>query len=66
MKNKWVQSTLSALSLALAVVLVVYLPQIVRALTGKPVSWREIGAVFATLSFPMIALMTALWRTRSC
>ncbi|MEV0200495.1 lysylphosphatidylglycerol synthase domain-containing protein [Nonomuraea sp. NPDC050691] len=61
MKNKWVQITLSALSLALAVVLVVYLPQIVHALTGKPVSWHEIGAVFATLGLPVIALMTALW-----
>ncbi|WP_219468401.1 lysylphosphatidylglycerol synthase transmembrane domain-containing protein [Nonomuraea rhizosphaerae] len=61
MKNRWLQITLSALSLALAVALVVYLPQIVHALTGKPVSWREIGAVFGTLGAGSIALMTALW-----
>ncbi|MEU0571305.1 lysylphosphatidylglycerol synthase transmembrane domain-containing protein [Nonomuraea sp. NPDC005983] len=61
MKNKWLQLTLSAFSLALAVLLVVYLPQIVHTLTGKPVSWREIGAVFSTLNVGMIALMTALW-----
>jgi uncharacterized membrane protein YbhN (UPF0104 family) len=61
MKNRWLQITLSALSLALAVVLVVYLPQIVHTLTGKPVSWRQIGAVFGTLSAGSIALMAALW-----
>ncbi|MEW9551273.1 lysylphosphatidylglycerol synthase domain-containing protein [Nonomuraea sp. NPDC050783] len=61
MKNKWLQIVLSALSLALAVLLVVYLPQIVHALTGKPVSWREIGAVFGALGVGQIALMTALW-----
>ncbi|MBT2228314.1 lysylphosphatidylglycerol synthase domain-containing protein [Nonomuraea sp. NEAU-A123] len=61
MKNRWLQITLSALSLALAVVLVVYLPQIVHALTGKPVSWHEIGKLFGTLSVGTIALMSALW-----
>ncbi|MGW4402397.1 lysylphosphatidylglycerol synthase domain-containing protein [Nonomuraea sp. NPDC004702] len=61
MKNKPLQIALSVLSLGLAVLLVVYLPQIVHALTGKPVSWREIGAVFGALSFGQIALMTALW-----
>ncbi|MEV4220640.1 lysylphosphatidylglycerol synthase domain-containing protein [Nonomuraea sp. NPDC049725] len=61
MKNKWLQITLSVLSLGLAVLLVVYLPQIVQTLTGKPVSWQEIGAVFGTLDAGMIALMTAVW-----
>lgn len=61
MKNKPLQIALSVLSLGLAVLLVVYLPQIVHALTGKPVSWREIGAVFGTLGVGEIALMTALW-----
>ncbi|MDX3104928.1 lysylphosphatidylglycerol synthase transmembrane domain-containing protein [Nonomuraea angiospora] len=61
MKNKWLQITLSVLSLGLAVLLVVYLPQIVRTLTGKPVSWHEIGKVFGTLGPGEIALMTALW-----
>ncbi|MFG2075643.1 lysylphosphatidylglycerol synthase domain-containing protein [Nonomuraea maritima] len=61
MKNKWLQIVLSVLSLGLAVLLVVYLPQIVHALTGKPVSWSEIGAVFGSLGAGQIALMTALW-----
>ncbi|MFI6919913.1 YbhN family protein [Nonomuraea spiralis] len=61
MKNKPLQIALSVVSLGLAMLLVVYLPQIVRALTGKPVSWHEIGAVFGTLSFGEIALMTTLW-----
>ncbi|MGW6498046.1 lysylphosphatidylglycerol synthase transmembrane domain-containing protein [Nonomuraea angiospora] len=61
MKNKWLQITLSVLSLGLAVLLVVYLPQIVRTLTGKPVSWHEIGKVFGMLGAGEIALMTALW-----
>ncbi|GAA2781044.1 lysylphosphatidylglycerol synthase domain-containing protein [Nonomuraea dietziae] len=61
MKNKWLQITLSVLSLALAVTLVVYLPQIVQALTGKKVSWAEIGAEFSAMSPGMIALMTAVW-----
>ncbi|SDJ58145.1 Lysylphosphatidylglycerol synthase TM region [Nonomuraea maritima] len=61
MKNKWLQIVLSVLSLGLAVLLVVYLPQIVHALTGKPVSWSEIGAVFSSLGAGQIALMTALW-----
>ncbi|MEQ4717762.1 lysylphosphatidylglycerol synthase domain-containing protein [Nonomuraea sp. B19D2] len=61
MKNKWLQITLSVLSLGLAVLLVVYLPQIVRTLTGKPVSWHEIGMVFGALGPGQIALMAALW-----
>ncbi|MEV0387839.1 lysylphosphatidylglycerol synthase domain-containing protein [Nonomuraea sp. NPDC050643] len=61
MKNKWLQITLSALSLGLAVLLMVYLPQIVRTLTGKDVSWAEIGAVFASLDAGEIALMTSVW-----
>lgn len=61
MKNKWLQITLSVLSLGLAVLLVVYLPQIVRSLTGKPVSWSEIGALFGSLGLGEIALMTGLW-----
>jgi uncharacterized membrane protein YbhN (UPF0104 family) len=61
MKNKWLQIALSVLSLGLAVVLVVYLPQIVRALTGKDVSWQEIWAVFGTLGAGTIALMTVVW-----
>ncbi|MEU6711571.1 lysylphosphatidylglycerol synthase domain-containing protein [Nonomuraea sp. NPDC046802] len=61
MKNKWLQIVLSVLSLGLAVLLVIYLPQIVRTLTGKPVSWAEIGAVFGTLGAGEIALMSGLW-----
>ncbi|MEO3888474.1 lysylphosphatidylglycerol synthase domain-containing protein [Nonomuraea sp. B5E05] len=61
MKNKWLQIALSVLSLGLAVLLVVYLPQIVRALTGKPVSWAEIGAVFGALGAGEIAIMAVLW-----
>jgi uncharacterized membrane protein YbhN (UPF0104 family) len=61
MRKTWVQIVLSAASLALAVVLVVFLPQIVRSLTGAEVSWAQIGAQFAALSPPMIGLMTLLW-----
>ncbi|HEX4813798.1 MAG TPA: lysylphosphatidylglycerol synthase domain-containing protein [Nonomuraea sp.] len=61
MKNKWLQIALSVLSLGLAVLLVVYLPQIVRALTGRPVSWAQIGAVFGTMGAGEIALMAAMW-----
>jgi uncharacterized membrane protein YbhN (UPF0104 family) len=61
MKNKWVQVVLSLASLGLAVTLVVYLPQIVHALTGAQVSWSQIGAQFQRLSWSMVALMTALW-----
>jgi uncharacterized membrane protein YbhN (UPF0104 family) len=61
MKNKWLQGALSVLSLGLAVLLVLYLPQIVQTLTGKPVSWSEIGAVFGALEAGTIAAMTALW-----
>ncbi|SDQ32252.1 lysylphosphatidylglycerol synthase domain-containing protein [Thermostaphylospora chromogena] len=61
MKNSWVRIVLSAASLALAVILVVFLPQIVQALTGKEVSWSEIGAIFVRISPPMVLLMTATW-----
>jgi uncharacterized membrane protein YbhN (UPF0104 family) len=61
MKNKWLQITLSVLSLGLAVLLVIYLPQIVRTLTDKDVSWAQIGAVFGALGAGEIALMTAVW-----
>ncbi|MEV4579602.1 lysylphosphatidylglycerol synthase domain-containing protein [Nonomuraea jabiensis] len=61
MKNKWLQIALSVLSLGVAVLLVVFLPQIVHTLTGKPVSWHQIGTVFGTLGAGEIALMSALW-----
>ncbi|SDM68925.1 lysylphosphatidylglycerol synthase domain-containing protein [Nonomuraea jiangxiensis] len=61
MKNKWLQIILSVLSLGLAALLVFYLPQLVHALTGKPVSWQQILQVFGTLDGGEIALMTALW-----
>ncbi|MFC4060488.1 lysylphosphatidylglycerol synthase transmembrane domain-containing protein [Planomonospora corallina] len=61
MKNRWVQIGLSAASLGLAATLVVFLPQIVEALTGKTVSWTEIGARFAALSWQAVALMAFLW-----
>ncbi|MFF5208992.1 YbhN family protein [Streptosporangium sp. NPDC000396] len=61
MKNKWVQIGLSVASLALAATLVRFLPQIVEALTGQRVSWTQIGAQFAKLSWQMIALMAAVW-----
>ena len=61
MRNTWLQIVLSAASLALAVTLVVFLPQIVHALTGAEVSWAQIGGEFARLSLPMIGLMTLLW-----
>ncbi|MER5320397.1 lysylphosphatidylglycerol synthase transmembrane domain-containing protein [Streptosporangium roseum] len=61
MKNKWVQIGLSVASLALAATLVRFLPQIVEALTGKHVSWSQIGAQFAGLSWPMVALMAVVW-----
>ncbi|MFC4586173.1 lysylphosphatidylglycerol synthase transmembrane domain-containing protein [Sphaerisporangium corydalis] len=61
MRNKWVQAGLSVASLALAVLLVVFLPQIVHGLTGANVSWTEIGAQFAALSWRTILLMGVLW-----
>ncbi|MEU8268689.1 lysylphosphatidylglycerol synthase transmembrane domain-containing protein [Sphaerisporangium sp. NPDC049002] len=61
MRNKWVQAGLSVASLVLAVLLVVYLPQIVHTLTGAEVSWSQIGAHFRSLSWTMILLMSALW-----
>ncbi|GAA4077595.1 lysylphosphatidylglycerol synthase transmembrane domain-containing protein [Nonomuraea soli] len=61
MKKTWLQIALSVLSLALATTLVVFLPQIIGWLTGRPVSWAQIGAQFAGLGFGTIALMTATW-----
>jgi uncharacterized membrane protein YbhN (UPF0104 family) len=61
MRNKWVQAGLSVASLALAVLLVVFLPQIVHSLTGASVSWSEIGAQFRSLSWQMVLLMAVLW-----
>ncbi|GAA4559057.1 lysylphosphatidylglycerol synthase transmembrane domain-containing protein [Planotetraspora kaengkrachanensis] len=61
MNNKWLRVALSALSLALAVVLVVYLPWIVHTLTGAKVSWHDIGREFGRLSWHTILLMTVLW-----
>ncbi|MDP9865867.1 MULTISPECIES: lysylphosphatidylglycerol synthase transmembrane domain-containing protein [Streptosporangium] len=61
MKNKWVQIGLSVASLALAATLVRFLPQIVEALTGKHVSWTQIGAQFSRLSWEMVALMAVVW-----
>ncbi|MEV4086574.1 lysylphosphatidylglycerol synthase domain-containing protein [Nonomuraea fuscirosea] len=61
MKNRCLQILLSAASLGLAVLLMVYLPQIVRALTGKDVSWAQVGAVFAALGGGEVALMAAVW-----
>ncbi|RCG27365.1 UPF0104 family protein [Sphaerisporangium album] len=61
MRSKWVKAGLSVASLALAVLLVVFLPQIVHGLTGANVSWREIGAQFSAMSWPTILLMAALW-----
>ncbi|GAA1679169.1 hypothetical protein GCM10009733_090010 [Nonomuraea maheshkhaliensis] len=61
MKNRWLQILLSAASLGLAVLLMVYLPQIVRVLTGKDVSWAQVGAVFAALGGGEVALMAAVW-----
>ncbi len=61
MKSRWPRAGLSVVSLLLAVTLVVYLPQIVHALTGATVSWAEIGARFEQMSPAMVLLMTALW-----
>ncbi|GAA5055646.1 uncharacterized membrane protein YbhN (UPF0104 family) [Thermocatellispora tengchongensis] len=61
MKNKWAQIALSAASLALAVTLVLFLPAIVRTMTGKHVSWAEIGAEFSRISPGMVALMAVIW-----
>ena len=51
----------TAASLGLTVLIMVYLPRITEALTGKPVSWAEIGARFRELSPSMIVLMTVVW-----
>jgi uncharacterized membrane protein YbhN (UPF0104 family) len=52
---------LSGISLGVAALLVIHLPGIIRTLTGKHVSWTEIGARFADLSPGMIAMMSAVW-----
>ncbi|MFC7648847.1 hypothetical protein ACFQX6_56750 [Streptosporangium lutulentum] len=49
------------MSLTLAVTLVVFMPQLVRALTGQQVSWAQIYAQFSALSPQAIALMAAVW-----
>ncbi|MEV0589165.1 lysylphosphatidylglycerol synthase domain-containing protein [Nonomuraea sp. NPDC050310] len=61
MKKPWARVALSVLSLALAVTLVLFLPQIVGTLTGKTVSWAEIGHEFAGLGPATIGLMAATW-----
>ncbi|MEV7008075.1 lysylphosphatidylglycerol synthase transmembrane domain-containing protein [Streptosporangium sp. NPDC051022] len=61
MKNRWVQVGLSVASLALAATLVRFLPQIVEAMTGKHVSWTQIGTQFTRLSWQMIVLMAVVW-----
>src|SRR5262245_6238878 len=59
--NKWVRIALTTLSLALTVTIIIYLPHIVGAMTGAEVSWPEIGAHFAKISVPMIAVMAVAW-----
>ncbi|MER5623898.1 lysylphosphatidylglycerol synthase transmembrane domain-containing protein [Streptosporangium sp. NPDC002544] len=61
MKSRLLQVGLSVASLALAATLVIFLPQIVAALTGKHVSWSQIGAQFAGLGLGEVALMTGVW-----
>lgn len=61
MKNRWLQIGLSAISLGLAATLIVFLPQIVGAMTGTPVSWTQIGGQFSRLSPQLIALMAVVW-----
>ncbi|MEO3857048.1 lysylphosphatidylglycerol synthase transmembrane domain-containing protein [Acrocarpospora sp. B8E8] len=59
--NKWLRVALSAASLGLAVTLIVFLPRIVGGLTGKHVSWTEIGALFGRLDWGTVLLMAAVW-----
>ncbi|WP_308169693.1 lysylphosphatidylglycerol synthase transmembrane domain-containing protein [Acrocarpospora catenulata] len=59
--NKWLRVILSGASLALAVLMIVFLPEIVGGLTGKHVSWTEIGHQFGQLNWGMVALMAAVW-----
>ncbi|MEU4407368.1 lysylphosphatidylglycerol synthase transmembrane domain-containing protein [Streptosporangium sp. NPDC023963] len=61
MKSRLFQVGLSVVSLALAATLVFFMPQVVAALTGKHVSWAQIGAQFAALSAGEVALMAAVW-----
>lgn len=59
--SKWLRVAMSIASLGLAATLIVFLPQIVGTMTGAKVSWSEIGRLFGTLSWQMIALMAAVW-----
>ncbi|WP_329084613.1 lysylphosphatidylglycerol synthase transmembrane domain-containing protein [Streptosporangium sp. NBC_01469] len=61
MKSRLFQVGLSVVSLALAATLVFFMPQVVAALTGKHVSWAQIGAQFAALGPREVALMAAAW-----
>ncbi|WP_326643363.1 flippase-like domain-containing protein [Streptosporangium sp. NBC_01755] len=61
MKSRLLQIGLSVASLALAATLVIFMPQVVATLTGKHVSWSQIGAQFAALSPGGIALMAGVW-----
>ncbi|PZG44204.1 hypothetical protein C1I98_17540 [Spongiactinospora gelatinilytica] len=61
MKRRWLQVLLSLASLGLAAALVAYLPQIVETFTGTRLTWAQIGAEFAGVSWPAIALMTLTW-----
>lgn len=61
MRQKFLQIGLSVVSLALAVTLVVFMPQVVATLTGKHVSWTQIGAQFAALGPWEVVLMAAVW-----
>ncbi|MFI0421505.1 lysylphosphatidylglycerol synthase domain-containing protein [Spongiactinospora sp. 9N601] len=61
MKNTRIQILLSVVSLGLAGSLIVFLPQVVGALTDKEVSWAQIGAEFAQMSPLMVGLMTVAW-----
>ncbi|SDD73072.1 lysylphosphatidylglycerol synthase domain-containing protein [Actinokineospora iranica] len=60
-RSRWRRVWLSGVSLGLALTLVVCLPWIAHALTGKDVSWSEIGARFADLRPDLVALTAAAW-----
>ncbi|WP_067135933.1 lysylphosphatidylglycerol synthase domain-containing protein [Microtetraspora malaysiensis] len=59
--SKWLRVVLSITSLGLAAALIVFLPQIVGTMTGADISWSQIGGLFASMSWQMIALMTGVW-----
>ncbi|MDF5757275.1 lysylphosphatidylglycerol synthase transmembrane domain-containing protein [Spongiactinospora sp. TRM90649] len=61
MKNTRIQILLSVVSLGLAAGLIVFLPQVVGALTDKEVSWAQIGSEFAQMSPLMVLLMSLTW-----